>query len=246
MIKIGSLVTRTSHNNDIIFRVVDKKDDILILKGEVIRLCADSKEDDLVEYDVRDKVTYTLPYLKKDKELMKGKILHIDGDEYYLKKAMQAYKQYEIEAYGYFVNERDLPNIIIELIKRHNPDIVVITGHDSLKNKDNIYDVNSYLNSIYFIETCKVIRKEYPSKDQLVVVAGACQSYFEELIKEGANFASSPLRKNIHLFDPIIIASIVAYSPSSMYVDVKKVIEKTISSSIGGIDSKGMARRIYK
>ncbi len=30
--------------------------------------------------------------------------------------------------------------------------------------------------------------------DELVIFAGACQSHYEEIIKAGANFASSPHR----------------------------------------------------
>ena len=40
----------------------------------------------------------------------------------------------------------------------------------------------------------------------MFIIAGACQSNYEDLIKAGANFASSPKRINIHALDPAIIA----------------------------------------
>ena len=55
MFKIGDVVTRNSYNNDIIFTIIDIKDDIAYLKGIDVRLYADSSLDDLekalVNYD---------------------------------------------------------------------------------------------------------------------------------------------------------------------------------------------------
>ena len=64
--KINSLVTRISHNHDLIFRVIDIKDNIALLKGEIFRLAADSPLDDLKEYEVKNKITLSLPSKKKD------------------------------------------------------------------------------------------------------------------------------------------------------------------------------------
>ena len=47
MFKIGDVVTRNSYNNDIIFTIIDIKDDIAYLKGIDVRLYADSSLDDL-------------------------------------------------------------------------------------------------------------------------------------------------------------------------------------------------------
>ena len=48
--KIGDLVTRNSYNNDVVFKIIDIKDDVYYLKGVNVRLCADSDYDDLVGY----------------------------------------------------------------------------------------------------------------------------------------------------------------------------------------------------
>ena len=58
------------------------------------------------------------------------------------------------------------------------------------------------------------------SHDKLVIIAGACQSNYEELIKAGANFASSPKRVNIHCLDPAIIALFIATTERSKEIDL--------------------------
>ena len=71
-------------------------------------------------------------------------------------------------------------------------------AHDFFyKNRDNKLDVNNYKNTKYFIDAVKNARKYESSHDKLVIIAGACQSNYEELIKAGANFASSPKRINL-------------------------------------------------
>ena len=51
MIKVGDFVTRKSYDNDIIFRVIDIKNNNCILYGLCVRLTADSPIDDLIIYD---------------------------------------------------------------------------------------------------------------------------------------------------------------------------------------------------
>ena len=243
--KINALVTRTSHKHDVIFRVLSLKDGIAVLKGEIYRLIADAPVDDLKEYEVKNKIVLSLPALKFDAKLLRGKVLHLDGDEFYLKKAMEAYKNYKINADGYYIKESEMPRFIEQLIQKHQPDILVITGHDSLTKGQNIYDLNSYKNSVHFVETIRRARSLYKSKDDLVIVAGACQSFYEALIENGANFASSPHRKNIHLLDPVIIASSVASTTISEDIDFSLVLKATYSKEIGGIETKGRARKYY-
>ena len=44
--KVNSLVTRNKYKNDIIFRIIDIKENKAILKGEVVRLIADANLED--------------------------------------------------------------------------------------------------------------------------------------------------------------------------------------------------------
>ena len=245
--KSGDFVTRMSYKNDIVFRILKIKDNTAIIKGEEIRLIADSPIKDLVPYE--DKIVVNLPKLivKNDNRNLNGKVLHLDGDPYYLKKAMEAYSFYNIKAQGYYLKEYDMRFGVIDLLKKDNFDILVLTGHDSYQTNNKLENNNltSYRNSYHYLLAVAETRKFYPNKDNLVIVAGACQSNYEALIESGANFASSPNRKNIHLLDPIIIASTVALTRTSEYIDVQKMLNSTISLEMGGIETKGKARRCF-
>ena len=84
-------------------------------------------------------------------------------------------------------------------------------------------------------------RKVEKSHDKLFIVAGACQSNYEDLIKAGANFASSPKRVNIHALDPAIIAACLSFSNKNEDINIIKILDKTKygSSGMGGIITKG-------
>lgn len=150
---------------------------------------------------------------------------------------MKFYKDLNVKAYGVKVHETEIYEKIVDWIKDYNPDIVVITGHDSYNRKKS----NSYQNSPSFIKAVQAVREYEKSQDKLIVIAGACQSNYEELIKAGANFASSPKRINIHALDPAIIASSIALSEKNKSIDLISLIEKTKygSDGIGGIITMG-------
>ena len=133
------------------------------------------------------------------------------------------------------------------LLEKHRPQILVITGHDALRKDKDKSDIHNYQHSYHFIETIKLARSYQADKDELIIIAGACQSYYEMLLASGANFASSPKRINIHALDPLYSASLVASENVRNYVDVEDVISKTTQkeSGMGGIDTKGVARKIY-
>ncbi|MDO5393730.1 MAG: sporulation peptidase YabG [Mycoplasmatota bacterium] len=248
--KLGDLVTRISHKHDIIFKIVGVEGNVVFLKGVDLRLYADSDISDLV------KVTYSN---ETDKEIidanirdinldrsqyfyLPGKILHIDGDEEYLERCMNFYKEMNIKANGLVLPEIEIADRIGELLSEYRPDIVVITGHDAYyERKPKMGGNNNYQNSANFIEAVKVSRKYEKSQDKLIVIAGACQSNYEDLIKAGANFASSPKRINIHALDPAIIASSLALSDRNKSIDVIKIIDKTKygSDGVGGIITNG-------
>lgn len=87
-IKIGSYVTRKSYNHDIIFKVLNIKDNICYLKGQNIRLYADSPIDDLVistknrqTDEFEDKLSLDRSLDRNEYFYMPAKILHCDGDE---------------------------------------------------------------------------------------------------------------------------------------------------------------------
>jgi len=125
----------------------------------------------------------------------------------------------------------------------YKPDIVIITGHDAYyKKKGDIKDIRNYKNTENFIKAVKVARKYEKSHEKLVIIAGACQSNYEELIKAGANFASSPKRVNIHALDPAIIARTIALTKRSEEIDLLELLEKTKygKDGMGGIICNGL------
>ena len=129
------------------------------------------------------------------------------------------------------------------LLKEYKPDIVIITGHDAyIRKKGDINDLNNYKNSAYFVKAVKACRRYEKSHEKLVVIAGACQSNYEELIKAGANFASSPKRVNIHALDPAIIASTISLTERNKEIDLKKLLDKTKykEEGMGGIICNGL------
>ena len=99
-----------------------------------------------------------------------------------------------------------------------------------IKSGTGYHDIYNYRNSKYFINTVKKARENKKSKNDLVIFAGACQSYYEELIKAGANFASSPARILIDFIDPLIVAERVATTDYHKYLTIRD-IEKLIQAS---------------
>ena len=255
--KIGDYVTRKSYNNDIIFKIINIDNDIYYLKGVSVRLCADSSVDDLVLCDIKRDIEENREFLDRIKDhklergdyfYLPGKILHLDGDRDYLGKCLKYYEDINIMAMGVVLNEKEMPDRIYDLLKTYNPNILVITGHDAYyKKKGDINNLDAYKNSKNFIETVKSARKYESSHQKLIIIAGACQSDYEDLIKAGANFASSPKRINIHALDPAIIASRMSMSDSNSEINLKDIIENTKygSAGIGGIITKGTMYRGY-
>lgn len=245
MFQVGDLVTRKSYDNDIVFKIIKIEENNFILKGLFVRLFADSHKDDLKIYNDKENDDF-LPEIDGYRNLerneyfyLPGRILHIDADRDYLNKCMSFYKKNRLKAFGIFSKEEDLIKSVEDNLKKYNPDILVITGHDAFyrkKRKDS-----NYKNTDKFINAVKIARKYENSHEKLVIIAGACQSNYEELIKSGANFASSPKRINIHALDPAIVAACLAFSDKNNNIDLIKILDKTKygPDGIGGIITKG-------
>lgn len=242
MFKVNDYVTRISYNNDIVFQIKYIYNNYVILQGKDVRLCADCYVSDLKKYEqIREVETEEVALPINEKNYLNGKILHLDSDKEYLKKSMKLYEKYNVPAIGYQINEKDMPFEIKKLLEEHNPDILIITGHDAIdKNGNNV-------NSDFFIESVKIARKYQPCKDSLCIISGACYSSFKDLINVGSNISSSPGKVSINVLDPAKVAIMVATTPVFKYVDIKKVIELTSNKNkgMGGIDTKGQARKIY-
>jgi spore coat assembly protein len=174
-----------------------------------------------------------------------GTVLHMDGDSDYLDLCMSTYKQLSIPANGYNIPEEEQPKVVEDLLKKHAPDMLVITGHDGfIKGREDFKDINNYYSSKHFVEAVKSARRYEKSRDDLVIFAGACQSHYESLLKAGANFASSPQRVMIHAYDPVFVMEKIAYTSIYDPISIKDIIAGTITGfdGIGGMESRGKFR----
>ena len=263
-IKIGDKVYRNSYEKDIIFEVkkIIRKNDghnLAILKGITERIEVDSDIEDLELAD-KTKVNNSLRKLDlkfeektKDFEFynkqtreengITGRILHLDGDRKYSEKSYKYYKRIGLRAIVKNVPEYKQPKVVYNLLLHYNPDILVITGHDGMIKKGREFnDIFNYRNSKYFVETVKEARRyEREEEKEIVIFAGACQSYFEALIMAGANFASSPARILIDFLDPIIIAKKVATTDYLKYITIGDVKDELRDGNkgVGGIGANG-------
>jgi len=255
------------------FNIDSRNEKYAILKGIAFRIIADSYLDDLevvnpsdIKDILIDKNVETLLYKsmrsaqERQKSInaptikqstnpnvygMPGKVLQIDGDKEYLKICLDVYTELGIPAVGVAIPEANQYKEIINLLEKHNPDILVITGHDALvSKKGNMSDLSNYKNSLNFIKSVKQARKWEPNIDNLVIFAGACQSNYEQLIRSGANYASSPGRIMIHALDPVFVVEKIACSRIDTIVPIEEVIEQTVTGikGIGGCETRGKFR----
>ena len=250
-LNIGDLVTRNSYNNDVIFKITNIDNNNVLLKGVNVRLIADSDISDLKKHNNQitedekaflDGLETSINLDRNDYFYLPGKILHIDSDKDYLNRCLNYYKKLNIWAMGINENEENIATNIIKLLEKYKPNILVITGHDAYyKKKGKPNDLNAYKSSNYFANAIRKAREYENSHEKLIIIAGACASNFEELIKAGANFASSPKRINIHALDPAIIASSMSLSDINKDINLKNILEKTKygKDGIGGIITKG-------
>lgn len=255
LFNVGDYVTRKSHNNDLVFIIKEIIDDIAILEGVNIRLVADAEIKDLnICHDCFEDITEedrkiinnmqdTINLDRDEYFYLPGKVLHIDSDKSYLDRCTKFYKDMNVVSFGVICKETEIVNKVEGYLKDIRPDVLVITGHDAYYDKNSDYkNEKNYKNSSNFIKAVKVARKYEKDHEKLIIIAGACQSDYEELIKAGSNFASSPKRINIHALDPAIIASSICLSKKSEPIDLMKILSRTKygKDGIGGIITNGV------
>lgn len=270
-IKKGDIVLRKSHGKDIYFRVesIDTRTEIAKLKGIDIRLCADSPLSDLIKPGIAELANYRAKSLRVRVDLITrlhrqhkhlrsenkksstdyvnipGTVLHLDGDQEYMEICRKAYAELEISNRCVYVPEKEQPQRVEGLLREFNPDILVLTGHDGLSKEGRIRDgIENYHNSRHFIAAVARARAYQPSKDDLVIFAGACQSWYQGIIKAGANFASSPERVLIHCLDPVLVVEKVAYTPVARTVNILDALQQSLTGlkGVGGIETRGQFR----
>ena len=146
-IKKGTIVTRKSYNDDILFRVEQiintTNGKYAILKGVTIRIKANSPIEDLNIVDkskaksefnklsqrIESRITENRNFINNYINMLCGKILHLDGDRRYAEKSSKYYRKMGLNAIVKSVPENKQPMVVGNLIRRYKPDILVITGH---------------------------------------------------------------------------------------------------------------------
>lgn len=274
MFNLGDIVARRSYRQDVYFRIVQTYTDPdgeqqALLKGLNLRLLADAPFSDLVGknpaeiayYQREDsrvlyqKLNLVLDQRKGSVEAIDeffeipGRVLHLDGDEEYLDQCIRTYRQLGLEANGICKSEIEQPKVVYQILSENPTDILVLTGHDGLlhANQRDFRNLDSYRSSRYFVQSVVEARRFQPSKDSLVIFAGACQSNYEAILKAGANFASSPKRMLIHAFDPVFIVERIAFTSIDQMISVKEILSHTVTGTdgVGGIETRGQLRRGY-
>ena len=256
-IKKGDIVSRNSYQNDILFYVekivkTENRGKVAILKGVTIRIEADAPVDDLElpnESRIKEnlkridkQIEDTNNYIDNRKVIRYGKILHLDGDRSYSEKTEKYYKKRGLNYIVKHVMEFRQPMVVRNLLQRYRPDILVITGHDGMiKSGKNFNDINNYRNSRYFVKSVNEARRWNSDKNELVIFAGACQSYYEAIMSAGANFASSPARILIDFMDPLIVAEEISITNKNKLIMMSDLEGKirTGRRAVGGIGAKG-------
>lgn len=264
-LKKGDIVGRISYEKDIVFVISNiikcKNEEIAILKGLITRIEADSpisdleliQEDKIIQLlntcdieleQIKKNVIYKKEPLKRTKSYY-GRILHLDGDKKYSEKSQRFYKNMGLDVIVKNIAENKQPQVIVGLLNKYNPDILIITGHDGMIKKGyNYNDIYNYRNSKYFVETVMKARMWEQGTNRLAIFAGACQSYYEAIMRAGANFASSPARILIDFKDPLIVAQKIATTDSNKYLTINDIKDELRDgeNGISGIGSNGKKR----
>lgn len=176
-----------------------------------------------------------------------GKVLHLDGDPTYLRKSMQIYGELRVPAEGFYIPEAQMADALHRLLPQIRPDIVVITGHDGIlkqRKGGGPSNLTSYKNSQNFVNAVQIARQYERNRDSMIIVAGACQSHFEALLRAGANFASSPARILIHALDPLCIAAKLSYTSVKDTISMLDIVDLTVTGldGLGGVETRGSYR----
>lgn len=265
---IGDIVVRKSHDYDIAFIIQKVIDERAILTGINYRLIADASLQDLEPVDLHKIYRHKRGFFADFKQGMtrlpleisnpienklhlakitqkNGFILHLDGDAFYLNQCLKQYRLKKIPSFGINITESKQVEYLESLLKLHHPNILVITGHDGMnKKKSLLNEMDHYQNSQHYVKCIKLARKFNSNYDELVIIAGGCQSYYEALMKAGANFASSPGRVLVNIMDPVNIACMIATTSIHTYLTMDQIMKEypIDLKCIGGIETRGQCR----
>lgn len=172
-IRKGDIVARKSYGKDIYFFVdrlikINMNTSLAILKGLNIRIIADSLIDDLEKVSKKEAINYikstkmnienktNINEKQTRKKIYTGKILHLDGDRKYSEKSAKYYNKMGLNAMVKNIAENKQARVVVPLLRKYNPDILIITGHDAmLRHGTNYNNIYNYRNSRQLYKHCK-------------------------------------------------------------------------------------------
>jgi len=272
--QIGDIVARKSHGHDTYFKIINVIEKrgakpVYVLRGVLYRIEADSYGDDLVRQDARQVRLHTSRFIADARKKAyggriqrggpyrgffpviryrnrPGRVLHIDSSGEFIEMCVKHYRDAGVLVYTQQAAESEQPNLVGSLLRRYSPDILVLTGHDGIGKNCSKYSLDCYRNSKYFVQSVTEARRYESDPDSLAIFAGACQSYYEAIMRAGANFASSPGRVFINALDPAIVSERISLTDTRSYVSPEEIADVTVSGSdgISGVRTRGQMRRV--
>ena len=172
-----------------------------------------------------------------------GKVLHLDADYEFRSVCQQRYLQMGVPCRVIHVSEDKQADVVVDYLREDRPDILVLTGHDGLvKGARNIYEMKNYRHSQFYVDAVCKAREYEPDLDDLIIIAGGCESYFEALIEAGANFASAPKRVRIKDVDPLLVAQNIAFTSIYDKISLPQFLGEISPGGIGGVQTRGKLR----
>ena len=172
-----------------------------------------------------------------------GKVLHLDGDDEFRSLCQQHYLQMGVPCRVIHVSEAKQADVVVDYLREDRPDILVLTGHDSLlKGARDPYEISNYRHSECYVKAVRRAREFQPDLDNLIIVAGGCKSYFEALIEAGANFASAPKRVRIRDVDPLLVAQNIAFTSIYEKISLPQFLGELSPGGMGGVQTWGKLR----
>ena len=75
-----------------------------------------------------------------------------------------------IRAYIFNIEEREQYKQVYTILQRYKPEILVLTGHDAfVKRRNDIYNIDNYKNSKYFVQSVIEARKYEHNLDKVIM-----------------------------------------------------------------------------
>lgn len=155
-----------------------------------------------------------------------SRILHLEGNPAWLSLCRRAYTAAAADCAVFPVPEIQQAAFLPYILPLCRPSFLVLTGHDRA-------DGASSFHTQAFCRSVRAARLYEPDPERLVIFAGACSSRAEDILKAGANFASSPGRIPISVLDPVLLALAASAVSPGRQIEPSRIIAATLCGPAG-------------